>query len=130
MCGSVTFQFDQEPTAYGFCHCKTCQKASGTACGSAGGGARGAGVLQRGAQLAARLAQHQRDRRPRVVARADLALEESDRGAALGLVCEWHAARRAHVTRGGAVQDRRRRHADDLCQSSEPERQHPKRRHL
>ena len=31
MCGSVTFQFDQEPTAYGFCHCKTCQKASGTA---------------------------------------------------------------------------------------------------
>ena len=31
MCGAVSYGFDVDPPDYGFCHCKTCQKASGAA---------------------------------------------------------------------------------------------------
>ena len=31
MCGEVTFSFHVDALDYGFCHCRTCQKASGVA---------------------------------------------------------------------------------------------------
>lgn len=31
LCGAIAYRFDAEPGAYGYCHCRSCRKASGTA---------------------------------------------------------------------------------------------------
>ena len=31
LCGSIAYEFDGEPGPFGLCHCKSCQKASGSA---------------------------------------------------------------------------------------------------
>lgn len=37
LCGSITYSVDQELSDFGYCHCRSCQKASGSAHGANAG---------------------------------------------------------------------------------------------
>lgn len=51
LCGGVTFRLTERPAAFGYCHCRSCRKASGTAHSANAAVPRGAFVLLQGDSL-------------------------------------------------------------------------------
>lgn len=45
LCGRITYETSEELSDFGYCHCRSCQKASGSAFGANGGVARAACTL-------------------------------------------------------------------------------------